>query len=207
MGGSTYEEKTASAALETFEWDNVWFEHTENSDAKRILYIGDSISVGTRGWVTSLSGEEILCDGFATSKALDNPFFKPSLEIFMAQESRFDGILINNGLHGWHLSDGEYEKNYEEMLCFLSEKGKPIYVLLTTMLPADAERDKIVCRRNEIASSLAAKYGISVVDLYSVTKKHREFYTGDSVHLEQDGYKLLAERILEAVRNYQAGGQ
>ena len=48
----TYESKTQSSALEMFEWDNVWYEHTEDVAAKRFLYIGDSISVGTRGWIT-----------------------------------------------------------------------------------------------------------------------------------------------------------
>ena len=199
MEGFTYENKTPSSALETFEWDNVWYEHTEDAVAKRFLYIGDSISVGTRGWITVLSDRKILCDGFATSKALDNPFFKPLLEIFMAQEKRIDGILINNGLHGWHLSSSEYENGYRDMLEFLAAKGKPVYALLTTMLPADSERDGIVCERNKIASSVAAKLGIPVIDLYSVTKEHTEYYSADNVHLVEDGYKLLARRILDAI--------
>ena len=76
MSEFTYETNDTSRKLETFEWDNVWWEQTANKTAKRIAYIGDSISCGTRRLITSLSKSEILCDGFGTSKALDNPYFK-----------------------------------------------------------------------------------------------------------------------------------
>ena len=130
MSQFTYETNDISKNLETYEWDNVWWEQTENNTAKRILYIGDSISCGTRHSITKLSNSEILCDGFGTSKALDNRHFKPSLELFMNQQNKCDIILFNNGLHGWHLSEAEYEKYYDEMLLFLIETGKPIFLLL-----------------------------------------------------------------------------
>ena len=124
MSEFTYETSDTSRNLETFEWDNVWWEQTANETSKRILYIGDSISCGTRRLITSLSKSEILCDGFGTSKALDNPYFKSSLELFMKQQNKCDAILFNNGLHGWHLSDEEYEKCYDDMLLFLLKAEK-----------------------------------------------------------------------------------
>ncbi len=48
MDGFTYEKNDISRKLENFEWDNVWWEQTANASAKRIAYIGDSISCGTR---------------------------------------------------------------------------------------------------------------------------------------------------------------
>ena len=62
--------------LEMFEWDNLWIEHADKEDIKRVLYIGDSISCGVRQVATSISNGEIYFDGFGTSKALDNPYFK-----------------------------------------------------------------------------------------------------------------------------------
>lgn len=191
--------KIDNVQLETFEWDNVWFEYPDNSEAKRFIYIGDSISVGTRGWIKGLSDNRVLCDGFGTSKALDNPFFKPSLELFILQEKAFDGILINNGLHGWHLSCSEYARYYEDMLDFLAKTGKPIYLLLSTHLPADPERNEIVCQRNEAAKAIAEKRGIAVIDLYSVSVAHCDLYTEDKVHFVDEGYKLLAQCILGSV--------
>lgn len=48
MEGLTYEKEDRKKALETFEWDNLWCEHADDSTKKRILIIGDSISFGYR---------------------------------------------------------------------------------------------------------------------------------------------------------------
>ena len=50
----TYETKNITKKLETLEWDNVWWEQTANVTTTRILYIGDSISCGTRRLITAL---------------------------------------------------------------------------------------------------------------------------------------------------------
>ena len=65
--------------LETYEWDNVWFEQANQPDAKRVLYIGDSISCGTRHQATIAAGNKIFFDGIGTSKAVDNQYFKSKL--------------------------------------------------------------------------------------------------------------------------------
>lgn len=200
MDGFTYEKNDTSRKLENFEWDNVWWEQTANASAKRIAYIGDSISCGTRRLITKLSESEILCDGFATSKALDNPYFKPSLELFFEQQTKCDAILFNNGLHGWHLSDAEYEKYYDEMLAFLLKTEKPLSVLLTTDVTTDQKRDEIVITRNEIAKKLAKKYDLPVIDLHSVAKSNPEAHVSDGVHFASEGYELLAKCILEGLQ-------
>ena len=105
MSNYTYEERDIKTPLETYEWDNVWFEHTEIETPDRVLYIGDSISCATRTVATELSGYSVIFDGFGTSKGLDNPYYKPSLKAFAIQEPRRDAIIFNNGLHGWHLAE------------------------------------------------------------------------------------------------------
>ena len=49
MEGFTYQWDERGARLETYEWDNVWWEHTEDRRAPRALIVGDSISCGFRG--------------------------------------------------------------------------------------------------------------------------------------------------------------
>ena len=49
MDGFTFEFEDRKEQLETWEWDNVMINHTEDTQGKRLLYIGDSISCGTRG--------------------------------------------------------------------------------------------------------------------------------------------------------------
>ena len=67
MEGLTYQWDERGARLETYEWDNVWWEHTEDRRAPRALIVGDSISCGYRGKVNELLAGEVRADGFGTS--------------------------------------------------------------------------------------------------------------------------------------------
>ena len=119
---------------EYIEWDNAWMEQTTNQNARRILYIGDSITVGTRGVVNSMAGGAVVFDNYGTSKALDNPYFFESLSLFAAQQPRRDAVFFNNGLHGWHLTEEQYEELYANMLDRLIEAfgDVPVVPMLTT---------------------------------------------------------------------------
>ena len=185
---------------ETYEWDNTWIEHADDSNRKRVLYIGDSISCGTRHIATNLTDCRILFDGFGTSKALDNPHFEDMLRLFAAQESRRDAVLFNNGLHGFHLDDKiEYRNDYDKMVQFLlSEfRNTPIFILLTTHV-ADEAQNKRVILRNLAATEVAKKYHLPTIDLYSVSAAMPDQLT-DGVHFTQSGYQALAQTILNAL--------
>lgn len=199
MSKFTYEEKNTESIYETYEWDNVWIEHANEADRKRVLYIGDSISCGIRHQATAAANEEILFDGFGTSKGLDNPYFKDALSIFHKQLPKESAILFNNGLHGWHLSEEEYEKLFDEMVSFiLASFNKKLYLLLTTYI-TDEERNKRVKLRNEAVKRVAEKYSLPVIDLYSVTEENKDKLTEDGVHPTEELYKRLAAVILEKI--------
>lgn len=190
MNRYTYEFEKRSECLETYEWDNVWWEQADKEIADRVLYIGDSISCATRRIATKASNNTILFDGFGTSKALDNRYFAKSISMFAEQQGERRAILFNNGLHGWHLDDEtEYAKGYENMLKFLlgEFKGTPLILLLTTYV-ADAERDKRVQKRNSVVLKLAEKYKLPIIDLYSITKKNSHLLFSDGVHFLPEGY-------------------
>ena len=153
--------KQNETIYETFEWDSVWIDHANDKEKKRVLYIGDSISGATRKVLANLSEGEILFDGFATSKSLDNPYFKDAIELFAKQLPKTDVVLFNNGLHGWHLNDERYGFFYEEMVKFLMEqfKDSEIFILLTTYV-SNPDCKEIVPGRNKIAEKIARKYNL-----------------------------------------------
>lgn len=187
---------------ETYEWDDIWIEHADEPDRKRVLYIGDSISRGTRHIATARTEQKILFDNFATSKALDNPYFKDELHLFAAQQGQRSAVLFNNGLHGFHLDDEtEYRDHYEDMVRFLIREfdGIPVFILLTTHI-ADADRNERVILRNRTAREVADKYGLPVIDLYAVTEQIPD-QLSDGVHLTQAGYRVLADAIIKALDN------
>lgn len=203
MSEFTYEKKDTTCELETFEWDNVWLDHITDPTLPRILYIGDSISCGTRRVATIASGEKLLFDGFGTSKALDNPYFKESLLLFARQQPHRNAIIINNGLHGWHINDGEEYKNlYKNMLEFLMEnfKDTPLYIVTTTHV-ANPEREQRVIARNKMALELAKELNLGVIDFYDLSAKNPELVGGDGVHFTPYGYKALAETLLETFKD------
>lgn len=201
MSNFTYQ-KENSAQYETYEWDNIWLEHADKPERRRVLYIGDSISCGTRHIATGLTEGQILFDGFGTSKALDNPYFRDALHLFAAQEGQRGAVLFNNGLHGFHLEDtAEYRKHYEQMVKFLLREfgPTPLFIVLTTHI-ADEAQNKRVILRNIAAREVAAKYSLPVIDLYAVSEPIADQLT-DGVHFTQEGYTALASAIIDAVKH------
>ena len=195
-------QKENSARYETYEWDNVWLEHADEPDRKRVLYIGDSISCGTRLIATAQTEKKILFDGFGTSKALDNPWFKDALHLFAVQQGQRSAVLFNNGLHGFHLDDETaYRNYYEDMVRFLLEEfnSTPLYIVLTTHI-ADPAQNRRVILRNQAARKIAETYDLPVIDLYAVTEAIPDQLT-DGVHLTETGYKALAREIIETLKN------
>lgn len=196
----TYEaDRQADVKYETYEWDSTWIEHANDTEVPRILYIGDSISCATRHIATANSGNKIFFDGFGTSKGLDNPFFKESINVYVAQSPSKDAVIFNNGLHGWHLADdGDYAAFYEDMVKFLLDKFKdvPIAIVLTTDVES-AETSKRVTARNEEALKIAEKYSLPVIDLHSVSVANKNLLSEDGVHFTHEGYVSLADEILK----------
>ena len=198
MGSFTYENEDRKSAFEKYEWDNVWIDNTDNKDGRRILYIGDSISCTTRRKATIMTKEEFLFDGFGTSKALDNPFFKDGIRLFTAQLPKTDAVIFNNGLHGFHLDDSsDYKKYYEEMVMFLLEhfKNKPLFLVLTTNVAREQRKERVIAR-NKAVTEIAEKYNLPVIDLYSASLEITDLLTKDGVHFTEEGYIALAEKIV-----------
>ena len=198
MSNYTYEKGTRGTALEKYEWDNVWWESTNEIDAKRVLYIGDSISCGTRRIATEVAGGELLFDGFGTSKAVDNPYLNDAVSIFARQQGKRCAVIFNNGLHGWHLDDEvKYPYYYEQTVKFLLEEFKdtPLALVLTTSV-ADGEREIRVKSRNIAVMQIAEKYGLPIIDLYSASVENAHLRKDDGVHFSAEGYKKFAELIV-----------
>lgn len=201
MSDFTYETENRSNKYETYEWDNIWIEHANETGRKRAAYIGDSISVGTRRIATARTHEEILFDGLGTSKALDNPYFKDSIRLFLKQLSNIDTVLFNNGLHGWHLGDKtEYKGLYDEMVQFIlgEIKGAKLYILLTTAVAKDDDNERVKLR-NIAAREVAERYSIPVIDLYDITSANINEISSDGVHPTEPLYEKIADEIIRNI--------
>lgn len=208
MGKDTYETEVRNKKLETYEWDDVWFDHADNDDV-RVLLIGDSISRGYRHFAAEAYLPEYRADNYATSKGIDNPALKKMIALVLSQSDKFKVVCINNGLHGWHLSTTEYKENLDSVISFIKENYPSIktYISLTTPLRTKDnvekidERNALVIERNNAAKEIAAKYNLPVNDLYAPLIDHPEFYAEDGVHLKDEAYKMLAGIIADSVKS------
>lgn len=201
MSDFTYESGVPVTPLETFEWDNVWWDNAPDKNKKRALYIGDSISCAIRREATLATEEQLLFDGFGTSKAVDHPFFERSVSLFAEQQGKREVILFNNGLHGWHLDDEkEYPEYYEKLVRFLQkELSAPVVIVLTTRV-SDPERIKRVIKRNKAALDIAERTGCKVIDLFSASEQFAEYQAADGVHYIPEGCCLLAEFLVKELK-------
>lgn len=201
MNNITYQEERNSSKLEKYEWLRIWFEDTEDTDAKRVLYIGDSISEGTYKYATNLTERKVIFNNLATSKAVDNPNYYSFISMFISENNKKDAIIINNGLHGWHLSEEEYREHYQKLIKKIKTDFPevPLYILLTTATTEATKcRDRVPVR-NAAAKQIAEDENLQVIDLYSVTNGHTEYYKPDGVHFVEKGYVALASEILKSL--------
>ena len=198
MSDFTYEFENRSESLEEYEWDYTWIDSADKSGLQRVLYIGDSISCAARSEATRVAKGTFYFDGIGTSKAVDNPCFPDVIRLIAKQEGDRCAIIFNNGLHGWHLEDeNSYGVHYENLLNFLLAEfpGTPVFLVLTTAVKSEKRNPRVVAR-NQTVLSLATKYNLPVIDLYSITYENRELISQDGVHLTPEGYEKIAIKIV-----------
>ena len=189
--------------LETYEWDSTWIEHTEETGKKRVFYIGDSISNALRRECTAASGNEILFDGFASSKAVDNDYLCDSLRLFAGQLPSVSAVLFNSGLHGWHLADDSaYPGYYEKTINFLQGEfpSVPVIPVLTTR-HGNGEFQKRVLARNEAVKKIAERLSLPVIDLFTESQKYADCQL-DDCHFNGEANKKLAAFLVCEVKKY-----
>lgn len=206
MSELTYQAENTTG-LEYFEWDWTWFDNAPDKDSDRILVIGDSITVGYRTILSKVAGGRYFVDGIATSKGVDNPSFTLLIDYVIPQLGNTKVVLINNGLHGWHLSADDYEKHYDALVKHITDKCSDMKFVIVTTTPARrkgnikefAENYSQILDRNKRAVKIAEKYDITVFDAFAVVAENPELYSPDGVHLKEAGYELLAQKCDEVV--------
>lgn len=200
MSNFTFEAESKTP-LETYEWDNVWFEHANNPEQLRVLYIGDSISCGTRHQATAATGEKIYFDGIGTSKAIDNPYLKASIRLYAAQQERRNAVIFNNGLHGFHLSTEEYAEHYENIVKFLLEEfaGTTVALVLSTTVKKEETAKKVIERNNAVLN-IADKYNLPIIDIHTTSVARLSEIDEDGVHFSQAGYMPFANVIVKRLQ-------
>jgi lysophospholipase L1-like esterase len=197
------------SVLETIEWSQYWVEETKR-DKKRVLLVGDSISVGYRSEVHKRLQGEAYVTAISTSKAVDNPMLIREIDFYAhAEDFEYEAIHFNNGLHGFHLEDEGYREGYEKVILYFKEHYPTVRLILALSTPITVDGDPAtiaplndsVISRNKIVRELAEKYGLEVNDLYACVEGKTEIFAGDGYHYKKEGYEMMSEQIVAILKN------
>lgn len=192
-------ELNAKVPLETYEWDDIWFDHATDTQQKRVVVFGDSISVNYRfALVEELKG--CFCvDNYGTSKAADNPFLKENMKLIMAQQ-KHDVIYFCSG-HGTHQTPEEYEQNVDKLVQWLlQDYPKKKLIIAGRIYSSYPPKEESCKQRNDSLARIAEKHSLPFDDLHALTLDRPELLKEDKVHLNEQGQLVVAEHIAQIIR-------
>lgn len=192
---------------ETMEWCNMWWDHAPDTTLPRVLLMGDSIanqySAETRKRLAGKANVDLL----ATSKSMCDPALLREVET-MVTGYNYKVIHFNNGLHGFHLSDADYEAGLRRLIGLLQKLQPQAKLLWANCTPVVVANDvatlspgnATVLRRNATAAPVMAELGIPITDLYSISVDHPEYRNnGDGYHYNQAGKVVQAELVAKVI--------
>jgi peptidoglycan/LPS O-acetylase OafA/YrhL len=148
-----------------------------------ILAIGDSVMLGAA---------QILTERGITVDALKSRPFRQALEIanYVKSINRLGEFVII------HLGTNNYvdQKTLDEIMVPL--KDVDLVLFITAHVPTRAWQDP----NNELVRAMPNAYGnVKVLDWYQIAEEHPEYLYGDKVHLNNEGQKVYADLIMQAI--------
>jgi hypothetical protein len=195
------------AARESIEWCDIWISHANETNLPRVLLIGDSI---TRAYYSKvekhLEGKAYVAR-LATSRFISDPVLLQEITVVL-DNTKFDVIHFNNGMHGWHHSEKEYRAAFPQFLSTIKAHApgaKLIWASTTTLKvsqPSDEQKqasDERIAARNAIALEFIKPQDIDVDDLNMLTREHPEYHS-DNVHFNEEGIDLQAAQVAAHIR-------
>ncbi len=190
---------------ESTEWITSWTDHSEKSDLPRVLLVGDSITKSYQETVRGLLEGSYYVDYISTSYAVDNPFYSALIRGF-AENSKYDIIHFNHGLHGFHMDKETYKNGVEALLNALKNENTAI-MLATSTIVMEAGNQAIAARweqkvaeRNAALCELGATYSYPIDDLFfASTEIPTDLRADDGIHYKNPGARLLGKQVAEFI--------
>jgi lysophospholipase L1-like esterase len=192
------------SARESIEWCDIWIPHADETKLPRVLLIGDSI---TRDYYPEvekhLEGKAYVAR-LATSRFISDPALLQEIALVL-DNTKFDVIHFNNGMHGWQHSEKEYDDAFPKLLATIqthASNAKLIWASTTTLKaskvlpPGDQSQpsDERIAARNAIALAYIKPAAIDLDDLNSLMSGHPEYHS-DNVHFNEQGIALQAAQV------------
>lgn len=174
----------------------------------RILYYGDSISMGYGDRFTKLMQDKATCYHWCHFVGGVDHFPIAAFEA-AAGVAPFDVIIFNNGLHSLHWSadkvtDAQIEAVVRNMIRAFRTGAPKARLVWAATTPHTAkgrpvtgvgELNPVVVRINTLADKVIQEEGVVSVDLYALLKERLDLAAGDQYHWSGEAYQLIAEAL------------
>jgi lysophospholipase L1-like esterase len=195
---------------------------------KRVLLLGDSISIGYTNRVQKLFADDadvfrpMLPNGKAENCSDTAAGVKNIDRWLQIGGGHWDVIHFNWGLHDIkHMVDGKpspkesdpvnstvdvYEKRLQELVTKLKATGaKLIFATTTPVPPMDGKQvwrgEADVEHYNEAALKVMKENGVAIDDLFSFVKpREAELQLPSNVHFKAPGYDAIADEVVKSIR-------
>lgn len=185
---------------EEIEWSSCYTYNAPDTTLPRVLLIGDSICMAYHSYVRELLEGKVNVTYWSSSKCVTDPDYFRELD-FVLDGYRYDMISFNNGLHSLSTNREEWTTAYTAAVDFIRAKLPATKLTLTLCTPLkDANLTQISSELNAHASSVAEKYNIPTLDLFTpMDALDREKYWGDVFHFAPEAVEMQAKIISDHV--------
>jgi lysophospholipase L1-like esterase len=154
----------------------------------------------------SLEGKALV-DRLSTSAFVSDPILLAQIAMVL-DNTHYDIVHFNNGMHGWQHSEEEYRAGFPAFVETI-RKHAPSAKLIwaaTTPLKASAPvkpgdprvSDERIAARNAIALEIVKPQGIAVNDLCTPMLGHPELHA-DNVHFNPKGVALQGKQVADEI--------
>jgi hypothetical protein len=193
------------SARESIEWCDIWISHANETNLPRVLLVGDSITRDYYPGVEKHLEGKAYVARLATSRFASDPVLLQEIALVL-DNTKFDVIHFNNGMHGWQHSEEEYRAAFPKILETIrahAPAAKLIWATTTSLKESKPNNskeasDERVAARNAIGLECIKGQNIAVDDLNALVRGHPEYHR-DNVHFNADGIRLEAAHVAASI--------
>lgn len=194
---------SAKQLLEAIEWCDIWQPNQTKSGLPRVLLIGDSITRAYYPEVQKQLQGKTLVDRLSSSAFISDSILLTQIAMVL-DNTHYDIIHFNNGMHGWLHSEEAYRGGFPalvEMIRKHAPAAKLIWAATTPLQksvpikPGELRSsDERIAARYAIAVEIVKPQGIAVADLYTPMLGHPELHS-DNIHFNSQGTALQSKQV------------
>lgn len=203
--GAAPTEKSASS-LESIEWCDIWISHANETNLPRVLLIGDSITRDYYPPVEKRLEGRAYVARLATSRFISDPVLLEEIALVL-DNTKFDVIHFNNGMHGWQHTEAEYKTAFPKLLETIRAHAPHAKLVWATTTPLKQSHpdaacdpsDERIAARNACALACFQGKDIVVDDLNALVRGHPEYHS-DNVHFNAAGIRIESDQVVARIR-------